>query len=237
MVQRSAAAPAAAPAATPAAAPSASRYPARARGAPKRLADKLGASAPPTAPLQAFGRAAHASEAKRKHMRGRKGGFGRSAKYVTKQKLARGTTYRRGVPFKQVLVYGGGKRVTFLLSRRASAIAGDGLFAEQPLAARAELGFFTGVRLDAQAAKRCSAAGGKCLVLVDGDEELYLNGSRGRTSCFVLVNSVHGTGRAPNVEFVSDGARVFVRTLRAVALGEELVADYDWRRRRGGRGV
>ena len=40
------------------------------------------------------------------------------------------------------------------------------------------------------------------------------------------VNSVQGTGLLPNCEFVSDGRRVEVVTLRAVPRGAELLADY-----------
>ena len=107
-----------------------------------------------------------------------------------------------------------------------SPIHGRGLIAARDLPARASLGELVGERITpAEFAKR-KAAGGACLVRftdLDG-AEVHLDGE-GR--CLVAhVNSVQGTGLLPNCEFVSDGQRVEVVTLRAVPRGAELLADY-----------
>jgi len=107
-----------------------------------------------------------------------------------------------------------------------SPIHGRGLIAARDLPARASLGELVGERITAAEFAKRKAAGGACLVRftdLDG-AEVHLDGE-GR--CPVAhVNSVQGTGLLPNCEFVSDGRRVEVVTLRAVPQGAELLADY-----------
>jgi hypothetical protein len=108
-----------------------------------------------------------------------------------------------------------------------SAVHGTGLFAARGLPARHALGTFTGVRLtDAQFAQR-KAAGGRCLLrFTDLDGQEVLLDGEGRSNR-AFVNSVAGTGCEANVEFVCNGECLQVYTLRAVAEGEELLAEYE----------
>ena len=56
----------------------------------------------------------------------------------------------------------------------------------------------------------------------------WIDGSAGRASCFVWLNSSRGTGRTANVELCVQGEQLLVRTLVAVASGTELVAGDAW---------
>ena len=108
-----------------------------------------------------------------------------------------------------------------------------GLFAARALPARHALGAFDGVRLTAAQFAQRKAAGGRCLLRytdLDG-KEVLLDGEGRSDRAF--VNSVAGTGFRANVEFVCNGECLEAYTLRAVATGEELLADYKLVRPRG----
>lgn len=115
-----------------------------------------------------------------------------------------------------------------------SPVDGTGLFAAHALPARHALGEFVGVRLTAGEFSRRKAAGGAhCLVRftdLDG-QEVFLDGEGRSDRAF--VNSVAGTGCEANVEFVCNGVSLEAITLRAVAAGEELLADYELAGARG----
>jgi hypothetical protein len=109
-----------------------------------------------------------------------------------------------------------------------SAVHGTGLFAASAVPARHALGELVGVRLTAgEFARRKAAGGAHCLVRftdLDG-QAAFLDGAGCSASAF--VNSVAGTRLQANVEFVCNGACLEAYTLRAVAEGEELLADYE----------
>ena len=114
-----------------------------------------------------------------------------------------------------------------------SAVHGTGLFAARALPARHALGTFDGARLTSAEFARRKAAGGRCLLRytdLDG-KEVLLDGEGRSDRAF--VNSVAGTGCEANVEFVCNGECLEAYTLRAVAEGEELLADYELVRPRG----
>ena len=108
-----------------------------------------------------------------------------------------------------------------------SPVHGTGLFAARALPARHALGVFDGARLTAAQFAQRKAAGGRCLLRyteLDG-KEVLLDGEGRSNRAF--VNSVAGTGCEANVEFVCNGECLQVYTLRAVAEGEELLAEYE----------
>ena len=114
-----------------------------------------------------------------------------------------------------------------------SAVHGTGLFAARAMPARHALGAFDGARLTSAGFAQRKAARGRCLLRytdLDG-KEVFLDGEGRSDRAF--VNSVAGTGLQANVEFVCDGECLQVYTLRAVAEGEELLADYELVRARG----
>ena len=114
-----------------------------------------------------------------------------------------------------------------------SAVHGTGLFAARAMPARHALGAFDGARLTSAGFAQRKAARGRCLLRytdLDG-KEVFLDGEGRSDRAF--VNSVAGTGLQANVEFVCDGECLQVYTLRAVAEGEELFAEYELVRARG----
>ena len=191
----------------------------RKRAQVQRLADKLGAG---TAPLvkQCSGAAA-APLAIRKHMRGRVG-FGKRHRRAPQ----RGRE-RFGMPFAHKC---GDMRLSFSC-RRVGAVAGVGLFTETAIAKRGVLlGAFSGkVLTKAQARERRGAQAKSLLnfVTLDGTTA-WIDGSAGRSSVFIWLNSSRGSGRAPNVELWCTGQQLAVRTLCPIAKGTELLADYKW---------
>ena len=116
-----------------------------------------------------------------------------------------------------------------------SSLHGTGLFAARALPIRHSLGAFDGARLTSAEFTQRKAAGGRCLLRytdLDG-KEVLLDGEGRSDRAF--VNSVAGTGCEANVEFVCNGECLQVYTLRAVAEGEELLADYELVRARARR--
>ena len=114
--------------------------------------------------------------------------------------------------------------------RQEGAVAGTGLFTETALKARTTLGAFTGQVLAAAEDRARRARRVKSLLsfkTLEG-KRAWIDGSAGRASCFVWLNSSRGTGRTANVELCVQGEQLLVRTLVAVASGTELVADYAW---------
>jgi len=192
---------------------------ARFRRKPVRLADELGAGAVATV-TQRSGAAARTKTAMTKHMR-RRVGFGRSARRAPQRGRA-----GFGVPFAHVCM---GAAYSFSC-RREGAVAGTGLFTETALKARATLGAFTGQVLAAAEARARRARRVKSLLsfkTLEG-KRAWIDGSAGRASCFVWLNSSRGTGRTANVELCVQGEQLLVRTLVAIAPGTELLADYAW---------
>ena len=194
---------------------------ARKRVAPQRYAD-----------LQGVGRAAlltqqsDATARTRTAMsRARRGrpGFGR--RQHAGGKGAR-SDWKLGAAFKHVL---NGKAFSFS-RRKEDSVAGIGLFTEAALARRTTLGYFTGQRVTAEEAARRRASGAKCIISYLDLESaaVWLDGSKSRTSPVGWLNSSRDTGKQANVDFVVDGEKLTVVTLRAVASGEELLADYSW---------
>ena len=185
----------------------------------QRLADKLGAG---TVPLvkQCSGAAA-APLSMRKHMRGRDG-------FCKRQRRApqRGRE-RFGMPFAHEC---GDLRLS-LSCRKVGAVAGVGLFTETAIEKRGVLlGAFTGkVLTPAQARERRGACAKSLLNFVSLEgTTAWIDGSAGRSSVFIWLNSSRGSGRDPNVELWCTGQQIAVRTLRAIAPGTELLADYKW---------
>lgn len=115
--------------------------------------------------------------------------------------------------------------------KRDGAIHGMGLFSAEPIPGGVPLGFFSGKRLNApEAAELRRKSRSLCLVLLDEEEEVYINGAaRGFVSPFRWINSVQGTtGRVPNVEFVRADDEVEIWSLAdEIAADVELLADYD----------
>ena len=186
----------------------------------ERLADTLGAGAAPVV-TQASGAAADPLNVRRR----RRGcvGYGRRLRRATQ----RGRE-RFGVPFSHQC---GGLRFSFSC-RKAGAVAGVGLFTEMAIAKRGVLlGAFTGkVLTPAQARERRRAHAKSLLNFVSLEgSTAWVDGSAGRSSIFIWLNSSRGSGRNPNVELCCTGQQITVRTLLAIAPGTELLADYNWR--------
>ena len=123
----------------------------------------------------------------------------------------------------------GAARFTFSL-RRAGAVAGVGLFAEARIRKRAVLGVFTGQAVSRAVALERRARGAKCIVQFERDgKRVYLDGSRGKASCFCWLNSCRNSGREAIVEFVCLVARFVPEPLALLLhattrLGPELYA-------------
>ena len=184
----------------------------------ERLADKLGAGAVPV--VKQCSGAAAAPLAVRRRRRGRVG-YGK--------RLRRAPQRGRedfGVPFAHEC---GGLRFTFSC-RQAGAVAGVGLFTERAIRKRVLLGAFTGkVLTPSQARDRRSAHAKSLLKFVSLEgSTAWIDGSAGRSSVFIWLNSSRGSGRDPNVELCCTGLQITVRTLCAIAPGTELLADYNW---------
>jgi hypothetical protein len=62
---------------------------------------------------------------------------------------------------------------------------------------------------------------------MDG-EKMFIDASDPRLSNWARFMNNHGTDEEPNVEVVDDRGQIFVRTLRRIVPGEELVWDYGW---------
>jgi hypothetical protein len=182
-----------------------------------RLVDQV---APQLAQVQ--GRCVSARLPQCRALRGRRG-FGRRSRKGADRKLGK-LNVACGKPFP--VVYGSA-RFTFSL-RRDGAVAGVGLFTNERIRKRAVLGVFTG-QVVSKAAKERRTQGAKCLVTFLRDcGPVYLDGSRGKKSCFSWINSSRGTKREPNAEFVVFDRSMAVQTLRVVERDTELLVDYDW---------
>ena len=127
---------------------------ARTRRAPLRLADEVGAGTTP-AVEQTWGAAAQPLN----HRRARRGrsGFGTTTRGRK--------TARDGISEGHVFTLRAGAGcVTQLSYRRRGAVAGVGLFTEEPLPARKLLGVFTGENISKREAAARHAARAKCII-------------------------------------------------------------------------
>ena len=193
----------------------------------KRLAHVLGPAACVVS-VQKQGRALTAHLPQCRAMRGRCG-YGRCARRGAVRKMG-----RLNVPLgKPLRVEYGPARFTFS-RRRAGAVADVGLFTLERIRKGAVLGVFTGQEVSRTVALQRRASGAKCIVQFERDgKRVYLDGSKGRTSCFCWLNSSRGSGREANVEFVVIDHLMAVQTLSVVEPDTELLADYDWVRALG----
>ena len=190
---------------------------------PLRLADELGAGASDVLP-QKQGRDASAHTPQAKGMRGRSG-FSRWSRKGSDRKLGADV-----VTWKPFAALYGSKRFTLSLRKRG-AVAGIGLFAEARIRKREVLGVFTGQYVSKAVAAQRRARGAKSILeFIRDGKVVYLDGSKGKKSCFSWLNSSRGISRTPNAEFVVIEGRVAVQTLRAVEPDTELLVDYDWAR-------
>ena len=87
-------------------------------------------------------------------------------------------------------------------SKRASQVHMLGLFAEENFKAGVLLGFFTGELLTEEKATERRLHAAKSIVEYSmGDEgTVFIDASRGRACPFQWINSVAGSGLAPNVQ-------------------------------------
>ena len=155
-----------------------------------------------------------------KQMRGRRAGYGRHCGRHAGQKLGRRCCLLgKCIP----VVF---ERQRRLFSKRESPIHNVGLFAEQNFKVGEVLGYFTGQQLSRREATERRQVAAKSIVEYVGLEgRIYLDASRGQAP-FQWINSVAGSGVAPNVRFVVIGDRLCIETCAAVNAGGELLADY-----------